>query len=276
MTSRPNWRTDYFPRPTELRPSWWDATRTSMGPDQDEHCVGCGERLLSMNERVSIGSQEQKNAHRWERCKCEEVKTVADGVTSVGAVTLVEQPGPGWSPEPWSDPNNERAPVHSWSTAQDGKTVVHFLTGPDYARAAVCVDACKGLPTEVIKDKSLAALAREKWERAIAQRDKLADAIRNYIADGNAECDKSGGRGVPCGTCDPCVLALALAEVDDSTPVAPPWPFAKLRTALVEVRDSGCDRLTSEEGCRGAWPSERNEWCWPCVAADALEGTSDA
>ena len=55
---------------SELRPARSEAKATDMGPEQHEYCTGCNERLLSMTERVSIGSQEQKEDMRARRCWC--------------------------------------------------------------------------------------------------------------------------------------------------------------------------------------------------------------
>ena len=48
------------------------------------------------------------------------------------------------------------------------------------------------------------------------------------------------------------------------------YRWKELRRALMEIATPGCDRLTGTSECRGAVGYPRNEWCPPCIAADAL------
>jgi hypothetical protein len=132
------------------------------------------------------------------------------------------------TPEPWRVSNYRpqrviaRDPAEGTYEHGDDKfpTLAHFESVEDGKRAVACVNACAGIPTELlelmgvggIQKASGAAMKEARTQHAEAQKlgDVLVDARRALF------CEASGLRiddEPGCGSCDPCQLHAGIVDV---------------------------------------------------------------
>ena len=71
-----------------------------------------------------------------------------------------------------------------------------------------------------------------------------------------------------CTVCElawPCDAARALAALDEAEA-----EFKRLRMHLQEIADWGCSQDVDGDFCAQSMPQDRDDWCGPCIAREAL------
>ena len=101
------------------------------------------------------------------------------------------------TPEHWSYGEDN----DGWYVEKDGLQIAHGLTEEDARRVSACVNACAGLPTEVLERYKLGVIGVD-YKSTKQQRDELLAAIKKFLDENNPE-----GFGCACEPdrlCGPC------------------------------------------------------------------------
>ena len=96
------------------------------------------------------------------------------------------------TPEPWSYGEDN----DGWYVEKDGLQIAHGLSEEDARRIVACVNACAGLPTEVLERYKLGVIGVD-YKSTKQQRDELLAALERslesfeYIAKYGNSCGHS-------------------------------------------------------------------------------------